>query len=92
MADLSDWDLISSANEVLAALPETIMQVDGDFQVRTVNRPDSPIFRRVPASGDRLEEVFERNAVSVIAGLIDRARRTGGADAEGAVLDRLIAR
>jgi two-component system sensor histidine kinase MtrB len=81
LSDLS-WDLVSSAHEMLAALPEIIVQVDADFRIRTVNRPESPVFRRVPSRGDYLEEVFERKALDIIEDLIDRAQRTSDAAAE----------
>lgn len=82
LTDMSETDLGSSADEVLSALPEIIVQVDADFRIGTVNRSESPVFLRVPAPGDRLEEVFVAKAISVIAGLIDKAQRTGEADAE----------
>ena len=82
LTDLSDFDLVTTANEVLAALPETIVQVGSDFRLRSVNRPESPIFRRAAVAGDLLEEVLEAEAVGMIKGLIDSAMRTGGAIAE----------
>jgi len=82
LTDLSDWGLVPSSDEVLAALPEVIVQVDADFRIRTVNRSDSPIFRRSPTPGDRLEEVFRGRAVGAIASLIDRAQRFDTAEAE----------
>ena len=82
MAESSEGDLVASANEVLAALSETIVQVDDDFRLKSVNRPESPIFRRTALSGDSLEEVLEEEVVSMITGLIDNAQRTGGAIAE----------
>jgi signal transduction histidine kinase len=71
-----------SVDEVLSALPETIAQVDGDFRIRSVNRTDSPVFRRPPRPGDRLEEVFRGRTVGVIAATIDQAQRTGTAETE----------
>ena len=82
LADLSDSDLVAAANEVLASLPETIMQVNSDIQLTSVNRPESRIFRRAAVTGDFLEEVLEGEAVGMIRGLIDNAKRTGGAIAE----------
>lgn len=82
LADLSDSDLVAAANEVLASLPETIMQVNSDIQLMSVNRPESRIFRRAAVTGDFLEEVLEGEAVGMIRGLIDNAKRTGGAIAE----------
>lgn len=79
---MSETDLGSNADEVLSTLPETIVQIDANFRIRTVNRSESPVFLRVPAPGDRLEEVFVAKAISVIAGLIDNAQRTGEADAD----------
>ncbi len=81
MTDSSDR-LVAALQEVLAAVPEIIVQVDDDFRVRAVNRSDSPLFRRVPIAGDRLEEVFRGRAVGAIAVLIDKAQRDGESEAE----------
>jgi len=81
LTDLSNWDLISSTDEVLSALPETIVTVDDDLRLRTANRIESPLYRRVPAVGSRLEEVFHVRTVGTIASLIDDAQR--GRAAEG---------
>lgn len=74
--------VVAALQEVLAAVPEIIVQVDDDFRVRSVNRSDSPLFRRVPVAGDRLEEVFRGRAVGSIAVLIDQAQRDGESEAE----------
>lgn len=81
LTDMSETDAGSNA-EVLSALPETIVQIDADFRIRMVNRSKSPFFLRVPAAGDRLEEVFVGKALSVITGLIDKSQRTGDAATE----------
>ena len=82
MTELSHSDLVSTADEVLAALSETIVQVDDDYRVRSLNRPESPVFRRAAATGDLLEEVMDVEAARAIKGLIENARRTGGAIGE----------
>jgi signal transduction histidine kinase len=82
LTDPSDRNLVEALREVLAAIPETIVQVDGDFRVRSVNRQESPLFRRSPVAGDRLEEVFRGRTVGSVATLIDRAQREGEAEAE----------
>ncbi len=82
MTDTSDTRLIAALQEVLAAVPEIIVQVDDDFRLRAVNRSDSPLFRRDPVAGDRLEEVFRGRAVGSIAVLIDQAQRDGEAEAD----------
>jgi len=81
LADLS-WDVVSSAHEVLSALPETILQVDADFRVKTVNRPDSPIFGRAPSPGDYLDDVVESEALEVIERLVRGSQQTGVAETE----------
>jgi hypothetical protein len=78
----SDRNLVAIADEVMAFVPDTIVQIDGDFRIRAVNRTGSPIFRRIPAPGDRLDEVFRGRVVGVIARLIDKAQRTGVAEGE----------
>ena len=82
MSDLSKWDLVPDAEEVLSALPVIVVQVDADFRIKAVNRSESRIFRQTPAPGDRIEEVFRGRTVGAIATLIDRAQRTGAADDE----------
>ncbi|MEX2279856.1 MAG: HAMP domain-containing sensor histidine kinase [Acidimicrobiia bacterium] len=79
---MSEADLGSTAEEVLSALSEIIVLVDADFRIGAINRSESPVFLRVPAPGDRLEEVFAAKAMEVIAGLIHKAHRTGEAAAE----------
>ncbi len=78
----SDRNLAAIADEVMAFVPETIVQIDADFRIRAVNRTGSAIFRRIPAPGDRLDEVFRGRVVGEIARLIDKAQRTGMAEAE----------
>jgi signal transduction histidine kinase len=95
LADWSEVDPVASTNEVLAALPETIVQVDDDFRLTTVNRPESPIFQRKALAGDPLEEILEGEAFGMITGLIHNAQRIGGAIAEyhtGADLFRVTAK
>jgi len=74
--------MAASAREVLAALPETIVQVGPDRTVLHVNRPESPVFRRRVAVGDDMRDVVVPAAVEAIVGLIDNAEQTGGALAE----------
>lgn len=73
---------VSRAEEVLAALPETIVQVDELRRVVHVNRPESTVFRRAAAAGDIIDEIVDLEASEVIVGLIENARVTGGAIAE----------
>ncbi len=82
MTDRSESTLVAGMEEVLAAVPETVVQVDADFRIRATNRTDSPLFRRAPIAGDRLEEVFRGRTVGSIAVLIDEAQRSGEAEAE----------
>jgi signal transduction histidine kinase len=74
--------LVSIADEVLAALPETIVQVDPDERIAHVNRAESPVFTRRVARGDRLEDVIVPEAVEALAGILDNVEFTGGALAE----------
>lgn len=82
MADLSDDVLVPNPQEVLAALPEIIVQVDAEAQVRSVNRPESSVFRRVPVPGDLVEDIFELEAATLIASSVTTAQHTGMAKAE----------
>jgi len=84
-----------TADEVLAALPETIVQVDHELRIVHVNRPESPVFRSKVAAGDFLVEVIDPEATEVVVGMIDNAHLTGGALAEyrsGSDLYRVTAR
>jgi signal transduction histidine kinase len=90
LTDPSDKNLVAGLEEILATIPETIVQVDGDFRVRSVNREDSPLFRRTPVAGDRLEEVFRGRTVGSIAVLIDQAQRDGESEAEIDTGDQLF--
>lgn len=95
MAELPESELSHVAREVLAALPNTIVQVDESLRLRAVNRPDSPAFRRVARVGDLLQDLLEEEAAVVIKSLIDNARVTGAATAEyhtGTVLFRVTAK
>jgi len=82
LTEPSDRNLVAIADEVMALLPQTIVQIDADFRIRAVNRTGSSIFRRDPAPGDRLDEFFRGRVVSEIARLIDKAQSVGMADAE----------
>ncbi|HJQ78180.1 MAG TPA: HAMP domain-containing sensor histidine kinase [Acidimicrobiia bacterium] len=75
-------DLVSTADEVLAALPETIVQVDPDERIFHVNRVESPVFSRRVSRGDRLEDVIVPEAIEALAGILDNVEFTGGALAE----------
>lgn len=75
-------DLDSSAHELLATLPETVVQVDAGLRIEEINHSESPIFLRAPAAGDHLRDVLESAAGELIADLIGRARLLGEAHAE----------
>lgn len=82
LADSPESELSSAAREVLASLPETIVQVDEDFRVRSVNRPRSSVFRKSASVGDLLQDLLEEEAATVIKALVDNAQVTGAAIAE----------
>ncbi len=69
-------------DEVLSALPETIVQVDPDHTIVHLNRAESPVFRARTPPGTTLEDAVVPEAVEALAGLIDNAQVTGGALAE----------
>jgi signal transduction histidine kinase len=69
-------------DEVLSALPETIVQVDTDHTIVHVNRPESAVFRVRASVGTRLDDVIVPEAREALAGLVDNAQFTGGALAE----------
>jgi len=69
-------------DEVLSALPETIVQVDPDHTIVHVNRPESVVFRLRASVGTRLDDVIVPEAREALAGLVDNAQFTGGALAE----------
>lgn len=63
-------------------LPDTIVRVDEDLRVRSVNRPRSVVFRRPTREGDALQDLFEEEAAPVIKALINNAQVTGAAIAD----------
>lgn len=82
MTDLPESDLSLGAREALSSLPETIVQVDQDFRLHSVNRPRSPVFRREATEGDLIQDLFEEEAATVITALIKNAQIMGDAIAE----------
>lgn len=66
-------------DDVLSALPETIVQVDHDHTIVHLNRSESPVFRVRASAGTRLEDVIVPEAREALVGLIDNAQVTGGA-------------
>lgn len=92
---MTDSSMTPVASEILATLPETIVQVDHDWAIAHVNRPESPVFARRANPGDPLREVISPEASEAVIGLIDNAQITGGALAEyhsGSDLYRVTAR
>lgn len=79
---LTESEIATSAQEVLSALPETIVQVDDQRLIVQVNRPESPVFRRRAVAGDNIADVVVPEAVEAIVGMITNATQTGGALAE----------
>lgn len=73
---------VVSHDSVLAALPETILQVGPDMEVLYVNRRDSDVFVDSPEVGDHLSSAFDAETVSLLTGLIDAARKSGTANGE----------
>ena len=82
MTEFPKSDLSSGAREVLGSLPETIVQVDQDYRLQSVNRPRSPVFRRAATEGDLIQDLFEEEAAMVVKALIDNAQIMGDAIAE----------
>lgn len=79
-SDFAQFD--PTADEILAALPETIVQVDLEGAIVRVNRPQSPVFGSTATRGVLLSELVVPEAAEAVAGLIRNARLTGGALAE----------
>lgn len=77
----SETDLEQSYEETLAALPETIIHVDGTMIVG-VNRPDSPVFTKKAGPGERLGMVLDEEASRLLFDMIANSEITGGALAE----------
>lgn len=82
LPDPSATHLEVDFDEVLAALPETIVQVDDEMTIVRVNRPESPIFTRKARTGDLLGNVLDAEARRLIFDMIKNAELTGGALAE----------
>lgn len=68
--------------EILAALPQTILQLDSEAQVVEVNRPDWPVFLARPEAGTPIADLFDETTLAIIAGLLELAERSGTADGE----------
>jgi hypothetical protein len=75
-------DLSPGAREALGSLPETIVHVDQDFRLHSVNHPKKPVFRRAATEGDLIQDLFEEEAAMVVKALIDNAQIIGDAIAE----------
>ena len=81
LPESSETALEKSYEETLAALPETIIHVDGTMIVG-VNRPESPIFTKKAGPGERLGMVLDEEASRLLFEMIANAEITGGALAE----------
>ncbi|MGD2100789.1 MAG: HAMP domain-containing sensor histidine kinase [Acidimicrobiia bacterium] len=79
---MNDSQIATVAKEVLANLPETIVQVDDQRRIAHVNRPESPVFSRRVEVGDGIADVVVPEATEAIIGMITNAEQTGGALAE----------
>lgn len=93
--DFSDRTLEATFDEVLASLPDTIVQLDLERRILRVNRPESPVFTRVVAPGDSIADVLDPAARALVHDMIVNAEMTGGALAEhrsGSDLYRITAR
>jgi signal transduction histidine kinase len=75
-------NLSADTQEILAALPDTIVQIDGSSRLVAVNRPESPVFRTTPAPRDLLETVVDPGAAPLLEGLIRTAAQRGAAEGE----------
>lgn len=82
LSDSPNDDLEATFEEVLAALPETIVQVDSQLTIVRVNRPESPVFTRKAMAGDRLDAVLDSEDRQLVLDMIKNAEVTGGALAE----------
>lgn len=82
MSEVRHEGVAAGPNEVLAALPETIVQVDEDLCVLAVNRADSPIFKLAPVVGAPLSASFDADSSRLIAGIIGSAQLSGSAEGE----------
>jgi signal transduction histidine kinase len=75
-------NLSADTQEILAALPDTIVQIDGSSRLVAVNHPESPVFRTAPTPRDSLESVIDPGAAALLQGLIRTAAQSGGAEGE----------
>lgn len=69
-------------DEVLAALPATIMQVDVGLRLRHVNRSGARIFRRPPVVGAHVRQVFDGDVADMIVDLVGAAQESGTVSVE----------
>lgn len=79
---MADRDRDVGADEVLAALPATIVQVDVGLRLRLVNRVDAPIFRGSPAIGAHVRDVFDGDVADMIVHLVGAAQESGTTSVE----------
>ena len=68
--------------EILATLPETIVEVDFEHRVVHVNRPMSTVFSHPVRPGDHIADVLDEDTGNLVLDIIENAERTGGALAE----------
>ncbi len=67
--------------EILALLPDVVVQVDSSGKVVEVNRPEWSMFAKEP-TGDDIADLFDDQARPLVLGLIEEARRSGSARGE----------
>lgn len=79
---MADRDRDVGVDEVLAALPATIVQVDVGLRIRLVNRVGAPIFRDSPVVGAHVREVFDGDVADMIVHLVGAAQKSGTASVE----------
>ncbi len=64
-------------DEILASVPQTIIEVDTDLIIKFVNRPVASFFTRQVAIGDQLLDVVSTTAADALVDAIDNAQRIG---------------
>lgn len=79
LTEFSESNLETSSDEARSALPVTIVQVDSERTIVSINRPESPIFTKMATPGTQLADVIDPETRQVIFDVITNAEVTGGA-------------
>ena len=67
----------SRVDEILAALPQIVIEVDSDLNIKYINRPVAPFLIHPVSAGDSLIAALPAAAADAIVDTVDNAQRIG---------------